>query len=171
VDVRIVAATNKNLAAEIRSARFREDLFYRLNVIPFLVPPLRERHKDIPVMAEYFVEVFAAEHGRPRKTLVPETLEAMMRYAWPGNVRELRNEIERLVIMVPGMEIVPGDLSLPDGSETTGTLQATRARYERELILAKLEENAWNISRTSRMLGLESSHLYRKMKAYGISKG
>jgi len=170
VNVRIIAATNKNLAAEIRASRFREDLFYRLNVIPFLVPPLRERHKDIPVMTAYFIDVFSAEHGRPRKEFSTEAMEAMMRYAWPGNVRELRNEIERLVIMVPGSEITPADLSLPNGDETAGTLQATRARYEKELIQAKLEENGWNISRTSRVLGLERSHLYRKMKAYGIEK-
>jgi len=170
VDVRIIAATNKNLAQEIQAGRFREDLFYRLNVIPFFVPPLRERHRDIPVMAAYFIDVFSAEHGRPRKVLTPEAMEAMTRYAWPGNVRELRNEIERLVIMVAGDEISPDDLSLPNGKEAAGTLQATRARYERDLIQAKLEENAWNISQTSRVLGLERSHLYRKMKAYGISK-
>jgi two-component system nitrogen regulation response regulator NtrX len=170
VDMRIIAATNKNLAAEIRSGGFREDLFYRLNVIPFVVPPLRERHKDIPVMTEYFIEVFSAEHGRPRKAFSAEAMEAMMRYAWPGNVRELKNEIERLVIMVAGDEILAGDLSLPNGEETGGTLQATRARYEKDLILTKLAENGWNISRTSRVLGLERSHLYRKMKAYGIAK-
>jgi two-component system nitrogen regulation response regulator NtrX len=168
--MRIIAATNKNLAAEIRSGGFREDLFYRLNVIPFVVPPLRERHKDIPVMTEYFIEVFSAEHGRPRKAFSAEAMEAMMRYAWPGNVRELKNEIERLVIMVAGDEILAGDLSLPNGEETGGTLQATRARYEKDLILTKLAENGWNISRTSRVLGLERSHLYRKMKAYGIAK-
>lgn len=170
VDVRIIAATNKNLSQEIKAGSFREDLFYRLNVIPFFVPPLRERHKDIPVMTEYFIEVFSAEHGRPKKSLAPEAMESMMRYAWPGNVRELRNEIERLVIMVAGNEIGAEDLSLPTGEETAGTLQATRARYEKELILAKLEESGWNISQTSRVLGLERSHLYRKMRAYGISK-
>jgi two-component system nitrogen regulation response regulator NtrX len=171
VDVRIIAATNKNLAEEIRTGRFREDLFYRLNVIPFLVPPLRERHKDIPVMTGYFIEVFSAEHGGPRKAFTAEAMESMMRYAWPGNVRELKNEIERVVIMVPGAEVRPEDLSLPSEENAAGTLQATRARYEKELIETKLEENAWNISRTSRVLGLERSHLYRKMKAYGISKG
>lgn len=171
VDVRIIAATNKNLAAEIKAGSFREDLFYRLNVIPFFVPPLRERHKDIPVMTEYFLDVFSAEHGRPRKVFTEEAMESMMRYAWPGNVRELKNEVERVVIMVPGEDIRAEDLSLPNGEDTAGTLQATRARYEKELIQAKLEENGWNISRTSRVLGLERSNLYRKMKAYGISKG
>jgi two-component system, NtrC family, nitrogen regulation response regulator NtrX len=171
VDVRIIAATNKNLSAEIRTGHFREDLFYRLNVIPFLVPPLRERHKDIPVMIQHFIRVFSAEHGRPAKTFTDEAMAAMTRYAWPGNVRELKNEIERLVIMVPGEDVRPEDLSLPDGDDAAGTLQATRARYERDLIRAKLEENGWNISRTSRVLGLDRTHLYRKMKAYGISKG
>ena len=170
VDVRIIAATNKNLAREIKAGNFREDLFYRLNVIPFLVPPLRERHKDIPVMTNHFIQVFSNEHGRPEKVFTPEAMEAMMRYAWPGNVRELKNEIERLVIMVAGSDIGPEDLSLPNGDEAAGTLQATRARYEKELIQTKLEDNGWNISQTSRVLGLERSHLYRKMKAYGISK-
>ena len=172
VDVRIIAATNKNLAAEIQSGRFREDLFYRLNVIPFLVPPLRERHADIAAIARYFMAVFCAEHGRPEKTLSQETLNAMSGYSWPGNVRELRNEIERLVIMISDNEISVRDLSLPNGAgpDSGHTLQEGRARYEKELILLKLEENGWNVSQTARELGLERSYLYRKMKVYGISK-
>ncbi len=173
VDVRIIAATNKNLANEIKAGRFREDLFYRLNVIPFFVPPLRERHKDIPVIARYFMSIFSAEHGRPAKELTDDVLDAMAQYAWPGNVRELRNEIERLVIMLSGERIGVGDLALPNGSTSVQgqTLQAARAQYERELMISKLEENAWNISQTARVLGLERSHFYRKMKAYGIEKG
>jgi two-component system nitrogen regulation response regulator NtrX len=172
VDVRIIAATNKNLAVEIQGGLFREDLFYRLNVIPFLVPPLRERHVDIKAIAQYFMGVFCAEHGRPEKTLSEETLLALSGYSWPGNVRELRNEIERLVIMISGSEIGIDDLSLPNGTgpDAGHTLQEGRARYEKELILKKLDQNNWNVSQTARDLGLERSYLYRKMKAYGISK-
>ena len=172
VDVRIIAATNKNLASEIKAGRFREDLFYRLNVIPFFVPPLRERHKDIPVIARYFVDVFCSEEGRPSKELTDEATVAMANYSWPGNVRELRNEIERLVIMVSEDRIHARDLSLPNGSgvESGQTLQEARTHYEKELILAKLEESDWNVSQTARELGVERSYFYRKMKAYGISK-
>ena len=172
VDVRIIAATNKNLANEIKAGRFREDLFYRLNVIPFFVPPLRERHKDIPVIARYFMDIFSAEHGRASREFTDEALSAMDRYSWPGNVRELRNEIERLVIMVSGAKIEFVDLSLPNGAGGAHhpTLQEARGQYERELILSKLEESGWNVSQTARVLGLERSYLYRKMKAYGIEK-
>ncbi len=172
MDVRIIAATNKILAGEIQAGRFREDLFYRLNVIPFVVPPLRERHADIAAIARYFMVVFCAEHGRPEKTLNEETLNAMSTYSWPGNVRELRNEIERLVIMISDNEIRVRDLSLPNGTgqDSGHTLQEGRARYEKELILSQLDKNGWNVSQTARELGLERSYLYRKMKAYGISK-
>ncbi len=171
VDVRIIAATNKNLAEEIQAGRFREDLFYRLNVIPFFVPALRERRADIAAIARYFLSVFAAEHGAPAKTLGEDAVRAMSGYAWPGNVRELRNEIERLVIMAPENEIRAEDLSLPNGSGADArTLKDGRARYERNLIVSKLETHGWNISQTARDLGLERSYLYRKMKAYGISK-
>ena len=171
VDVRIIAATNKNLAGEIQNGRFREDLFYRLNVIPFFVPPLRERQADIAAIAQYLLSVFAAEHGRPAKTFGDGVLKAMAGYSWPGNVRELRNEIERLVIMVSGDNIEATDLALPAVGGTNGhTLQDGRARYEKGLILSKLQASGWNVSRAARELGVERSHLYRKMKAYGISK-
>jgi len=173
VDVRVVAATNKNLPTEIAAGRFREDLFYRLNVIPFVVPPLRERREDIPVLAAYFMRVFSAEHGRAPKDFSAEALDLMMDYSWPGNVRELRNEVERLVIMVPDGVIHPRDLSLPNGtvaSTRASTLHEARAQYEREFIVSKLNENNWNISQTARLLGLERSYLYRKMKTYGIEK-
>lgn len=173
VDVRIIAATNKNLANEINAGRFREDLFYRLNVIPFLVPPLRERNKDIPVIARYFMDIFSAEHGRTSREFSNKSLKAMHSYSWPGNVRELRNEIERLVIMASGKRIEFSELSLPNGAGREHhhpTLLEARGRYERELILSKLEESGWNISQAARVLGLERSYLYRKMKAYGIEK-
>jgi two-component system, NtrC family, nitrogen regulation response regulator NtrX len=172
VDVRIIAATNKNLSNEIAGGRFREDLFYRLNVIPFVVPPLRERREDIPILARYFMRIFSVEHGRAPKEFSSDALDLMVDYSWPGNVRELRNEIERLVIMAPGAVIHAKDLSLPNGAGTArvSTLHEARAQYEREFILSKLKENDWNISQTARLLGLERSYLYRKMKTYGIEK-
>ncbi|HEX4999534.1 MAG TPA: sigma-54 dependent transcriptional regulator [Terriglobia bacterium] len=174
VDVRVVAATNKNLPNEIAAGRFREDLFYRLNVIPFFVPPLRERRGDIPELARYFVRWFSTEHGRGPKELSADALDAMCDYSWPGNVRELRNEIERLVIMAPGSVIEPPDLSLPSGAtmqaSAASTLREGRAHYEREFILSALQECNGNVAQAARMLGLERSYLYRKMKAYGIEK-
>src|SRR5215470_8205487 len=172
VDVRVIAATNKNLQNEIGAGRFREDLFYRLNVIPFFVPPLRDRREDIPALARYFIRIFSTEHGRGPKDFSSEALDLLVDYSWPGNVRELRNEVERLVIMVQEGVIQAGDLSLPNGAGVarTSTLYEARAQYEREFILSKLRENDWNISQTARLLGLERSYLYRKMKAYGIEK-
>jgi two-component system nitrogen regulation response regulator NtrX len=171
VDVRVLAATNKNLPNEIAAGRFREDLFYRLNVIPFLVPPLRERREDIPVLSRYFMRLFSAEHGHPPKEFGANALDLMMDYSWPGNVRELRNEIERLVIMAQDTVIQESDLSLPMGSSNNATtLQEGRAQFEKEFILSKLKEVNWNMSRAARVLGLERSYLYRKMKTYGIEK-
>jgi two-component system nitrogen regulation response regulator NtrX len=172
VDVRVLTATNKSLQSEIAGGRFREDLFYRLNVIPFFVPPLRDRREDIPTLARYFMRLFSAEHGRGPKDFSSEALDMLVDYSWPGNVRELRNEIERLVIMVQDDTIHAADLSLPNGAgpAKASTLHEARAQYEREFILSKLKENNWNISQTARLLGLERSYLYRKMKAYGIEK-
>src|SRR5213080_2307124 len=172
VDVRVITATNKNLQNEIATGRFREDLFYRLNVIPFFVPPLRDRREDIPILARYFMRVFATEHGRGPKDFTSEALDMLVDYSWPGNVRELRNEIERLVIMVQDDVIGGADLSLPNGNQSSraSTLHEARALYEREFIITKLKENNWNISQTARTLGLERSYLYRKMKTYGIEK-
>jgi two-component system, NtrC family, nitrogen regulation response regulator NtrX len=171
VDVRVLAATNKNLPDEIGAGRFREDLFYRLNVIPFLVPPLRERREDIPVLSRYFMRLFSAEHGHAPKEFGDNALDVMMDYSWPGNVRELRNEIERLVIMAQDPVIKESDLSLPATSTSSAsTLHEGRAQFEKEFILSKLKEVNWNISRAARVLGLERSYLYRKMKTYGIEK-
>ena len=172
VDLRMIAATNKNLQTEIAAGRFREDLFYRLNVIPFVVPPLRERREDIPILGRYFMRVFSAEHGLMPKEFASDALDALVDYSWPGNVRELRNEIERLVIMIQDDVIKPHDLSVPsgNGSSRTSTLHESRAHFEREFIVSKLKENNWNISQTARLLGLERSYLYRKMKAYNIEK-
>jgi two-component system, NtrC family, nitrogen regulation response regulator NtrX len=177
VDVRVIAATNKNLEEEIARGNFREDLFYRLNVIPFGVPPLRERVEDIPLLAAHFFEEFAQQYGRKPKQLSPEALDALCGYSWPGNVRELKNLIERIVIMNPQSKIdrkhLPALLFREDhrrrGASELTTLQQARAAYERDFIVKKLEENQGNVSRAAQELGLERSHLYRKMKTLGIT--
>jgi two-component system nitrogen regulation response regulator NtrX len=176
VDVRVLAATNKDLTTEIKAARFREDLYFRLNVIPIFVPPLRERADDVPLLAEHFLSEFAREYGRRRKTLDPAALAALQRYRWPGNVREMRNILERLVIMVPGDTIAASDLSFLDNTvlpvETTGgaaiPLHEARDRFERDYILRALTAQQGNISRTAEVLGVERSNLYRKMRGFGI---
>ncbi len=184
VDVRVITATNKNLEQEIQKGNFREDLFYRLNVIPFYVPALREHPEDIPMLADYFLSQFARAYGRKSKHFAEAGLEVLVRYRWPGNVRELKNLVERLVIMVPGERIerrhLPPNLQRDHAhskAATTGsgptsgsfsTLRQARQAYERDYILRKLEENKGNISRTAEVLGLERSHLYRKMKSLGI---
>jgi two-component system nitrogen regulation response regulator NtrX len=176
-DVRVVAATNKNLEVEIERGNFREDLFYRLNVIPFHVPPLRERKEDIPALAAYFLEEFARAYGRKPKELTPQALEALDAHNWPGNVRELRNLIERIVILNPQSRIdarhIPLHLarkSAPERpAERYGSLQDVREAAEREYILKKLEESTGNVSRAAELLGLERSNLYRKMRALGIA--
>jgi len=183
VDVRVIAATNKNLQEEIQKGNFREDLFYRLNVIPFFVPPLRDHAEDIPALANYFLAEFARAYGRRPKHFADAAQEVILSYRWPGNVRELRNLVERLVIMVPGERIerrhLPPSLSHdhtasgPSRTPTTGfsSLQEARAAYERDYILRKLEENQGNVTRAAEALGLERSHLYRKMKSLGITVG
>jgi two-component system nitrogen regulation response regulator NtrX len=176
-DVRVVAATNKILEVEIERGNFREDLFYRLNVIPFHVPPLRERKEDIPALAAYFLEEFARAYGRKPKELTPQALEALAAHNWPGNVRELRNLIERIVILNPQSRIdarhIPLHLarkSAPERpAERYGSLQDVREAAEREYILKKLEESTGNVSRAAELLGLERSNLYRKMRALGIA--
>ena len=176
VDVRVIAATNKNLDEEISCGKFREDLFYRLNVIPFYVPALRERTEDIRQLATYFLEEFARAYGRRPKQLAEEALAILYRYTWPGNVRELKNIVERLVITCPE-EIITASHLPPEllrtgerrAAGTYGSLQEARAAYERDLIVRKLEEHRWNMTRTAAALGLERSHLYRKMKSLGIN--
>jgi two-component system, NtrC family, nitrogen regulation response regulator NtrX len=177
VDVRVIAATNKKLDEEIARNTFREDLFYRLNVIPFHVPPLRERTEDIPTLSKYFLGEFSEAYGRRPKRLSSAAMEVMLAYAWPGNVRELKNLIERLVIISPAEEIEAHHLP-PEvfrggrGPQAAyATLQEARTAYEREFVLRKLGENNWNMSRTATALGLERTHLYRKMKSLGISAG
>ncbi|HSU85145.1 MAG TPA: sigma-54 dependent transcriptional regulator [Chthoniobacterales bacterium] len=177
VDVRLIAATNKNLEEEIARGNFREDLFYRLNVIPFYVPPLRERREDIPLLARYFLKEFSSRYSRRMREITDEAIEILMRYAWPGNVRELRNVIERLVIMNPAVAKLERKHLPPlvyrDGSRRSlpefSSLSQARAAYERDYILKKLDENHGNISRAAEVLGLERSHMYRKMRTLGIS--
>jgi two-component system, NtrC family, nitrogen regulation response regulator NtrX len=176
VDVRVVAATNKNLELEIERGNFREDLFYRLNVIPFYVPPLRERVEDIPLLADYFLKEFTTAYGRRPKELTPEAYAVLGEYAWPGNVRELRNLMERIVIMNPQVRIDARHVPLANRKpsvdrrlERFGSLQEVREAAEREYILAKLDETQGNVTRTAEILGLERSNLYRKMKSLGIA--
>ena len=176
VDVRVLAATNKELTGEIRAGRFREDLYFRLNVIPIFVPPLRDRAGDIPLLADHFMAELAREYGRRPKKLDPGAVTGLRSYRWPGNVRELRNVIERLMIMVPGDTIGLTDLGLLDSSgptiqEGAGAmpLLEARDRFEREYILKALAAQQGNISRTAEVLGVERSNLYRKMRAFGIA--
>jgi two-component system nitrogen regulation response regulator NtrX len=176
VDVRVIAATNKNLEEEISKGNFREDLFYRLNVVPFSVPPLRERKQDIPPLVREFLREFGRQYGRPRMDISEEALETMAQHAWPGNVRELKNLVERVLILNPrALRIERKHLppltqrgSLRNG-EDFSTLQQARDAYERDYIQKKIEEAKSNVSRAAELLGLERSHLYRKMKALGIS--
>ena len=181
VDVRVIASTNKDLDEEIARGNFREDLFYRLNVIPVYLPPLRERLEDVPRLVEHFLREFAGAYGRKPKHVSAEAMTALQRYSWPGNVRELRNLIERVVILTPQEKIerrhlpplIFRQLRGADGraarTREFATLQQARAAYEREFILKKLEESHGNVSRAAESLGLERSHLYRKMKALGIT--
>src|SRR5579864_1000365 len=176
VDVRVIAATNKKLEEEIARNTFREDLFYRLNVIPFTVPPLRDRTEDIPILARHFLAEFNRTYGKKPKELTSAAMDVLLRYPWPGNVRELKNLIERLVIMSPAQHIEPQHLP-PEVFRDAGrgpqhpyaTLQEARSAYEREFILRKLEENQGNMTKAATAIGLERTHLCRRMKSLGIA--
>ncbi len=173
VDVRIISATNKDLADAVRKGSFREDLYFRLNVIPIRIPPLRERVEDIHGLVEHFLDLFAAEYGQQRKEIAPEALKALQKYPWPGNIRELRNVVERLVIMTQERTIARVDLLIPveapkDDYSGFTTLRDARDAFEKDFILRKLEENDWNISKTAEVIDLERSNLHRKIKAYDI---
>jgi len=179
VDVRVIAASNKVLEDEIAAGRFREDLYYRLNVIPFVVPPLRERREDIPLLVEHFIRVLSVENGKPPKTITPEAMALFTGYSWPGNVREMKNIIERMVIMTPGEVITPAQAPPPVSAATPAspsgmayashaTLRDARSAFERDFITQKLRENGWNISKTADALGIERSNLHKKINALGI---
>ncbi len=179
VDVRIIAATNKDLGEEIRKGNFREDLYYRLNVVPIEVPPLRSRVGDIPLLVREFLNEFNAGCGLRRKEISDGALRVLSEYHWPGNVRELRNVVERLMIMSPGQVVSEKDIPQSIGGrkpvdDITGemyaleTFKEAKAHFEREFILRKLSENDGNISQTAERIGLERSHLHRKMKVLGL---
>jgi len=177
VDVRVIASTNKNLEQEIELGRFREDLYYRLNVLPFQIPPLRERSEDIAELTSYFLDDFARKNGRKAPVLTPKAMEILECYPWPGNVRELRNIMERIVIMThqPRIDIydlpesiLNRTLLTPSGQEEASSLQGARERFEREYILQKLMEYKGNVSRAAQALQIERSNLYRKIRQLGI---
>jgi len=186
VDVRVLAASNKNLLKEIEKGTFRDDLFYRLNVVPIIVPPLRERQEDIPLLIRHFMKVHAEEQGLRTKEISPEAMAVFQQYDWPGNIRELRNLIERLMIMVPGPVIEPAQAGLslqarPVGSPQPATptvnplvmqsfdsLRDARNAFEKDYIARKLREHHWNISRTAEELKIERSHLHRKIKLLDV---
>jgi two-component system nitrogen regulation response regulator NtrX len=177
VDVRVIASTNKDLEKEIEQGNFREDLYYRLNVIPFQLPALRERKEDVEELACYFLEDFANRYGRKPPTFTRKALEILECYPWPGNVRELRNMMERFIIMRPQQRLDVYDLpeailqrtilNVPELSGAT-SLQNAREKFEREFILKKLVEHKGNVSRAAQVLQIERSHLYRKMRQLGI---
>jgi two-component system nitrogen regulation response regulator NtrX len=175
VDVRVIAATNKNLEAEIGAGAFRSDLYYRLNVVPIDVPPLRARGNDVILLAEHFLRRLAAETATPRKKLTSGAAAKLKAYHWPGNVRELRNVIERLAILLQSETIGPEDIQLGARGPAAGeiasdlTLKEARDAFEKRYILSRLKEFAGNVSRTADALGVERSNLYRKLHAYGIT--
>ena len=181
VDVRVLAATNKNLETEIAEGRFREDLFYRLNVVPIHVPPLRERREDIPLLVAHFTNVLTKREGVAPRSFAPEAVERLTHLDWPGNVRELRNTIERLLILAPGPRITGEDVSRLVGKrdpEQAGlgslleckTFEEFKHAAERAFLLAKLRELDWNVSETARALDMPRSNLYKKIERYGLSR-
>ena len=181
VDVRVLAATNKNLESEIAEGRFREDLFYRLNVVPIHVPPLRERREDIPLLVAHFVNLLTRREGVAPRSFAPEAVERLTHLDWPGNVRELRNTIERLLILAPGPRITGEDVGRLVGKrdpEQAGlgslleckTFEEFKHAAERAFLLAKLRELDWNVSETARALDMPRSNLYKKIERYGLSR-
>ena len=183
VDVRVIAATNKRLEDEIAEGRFREDLFFRLNVVPIRLPPLRERREDVAALVAWFADSFCGEHGLKQKTLTADAIEALSRLPWRGNVRELKNAIERLVIMTPGGVIratdIPAGLGLapagaaaelPFSGASRDTLQQFKDAAERAFIIAKLEEHDWNVAATAKAIDTPRSNLYKKLEVYGIRR-
>ncbi len=181
VDVRVLAATNKRLEDEIAAGRFREDLFYRLNVVPLHVPPLRERRDDIPLLAQYFLQQFAQRDGAPPRDIDDGALKALQTMEWPGNVRELRNTIERLLILASGTRLTAADVHRLSGgrpAETAGlgslleskTFEEFKHAAERAFLVAKLREFDWNVSETARLLDMPRSNLYKKIEKYGLTR-
>ncbi len=181
VEVRVIAATNKELEQEIEKGTFREDLYFRLSVIPITVPPLRDRRDDIPPLVRHFADLFSREHNRRPQRFTPAALEHMQKARWKGNVRELRNTVERLIIMTPGDPIDVDDLreivrieSRPvapeNDKERPGTLREFKEVAERSFLVDKLREHNWNISKTAEVIGTPRSNLYKKLEQYAISQ-
>lgn len=179
VDVRIIAATNKNLLEEIQKGNFREDLYHRLNVIPINVPPLRERVEDIPILVEHFSKEITTKHKKPPVHFSDDAIKILQAQPWTGNVRELRNIVERIIIIVDKREISAKDIeylfagtqaSLDNLIETSNSFQEFKEKAERAFILKQLKANDWNISKTAEILDIQRSHLYTKMRKYGIAK-
>jgi two-component system nitrogen regulation response regulator NtrX len=180
VDVRVIAATNKDLEAEIEKGTFREDLYFRLSVIPIRVPPLRDRREDIPLLVKHFADLFARENNRRPPRFTPGALEFLKSARWKGNVRELKNTVERLIIMTPGDSVDVDDLrdmvrleprpQTPDNNEKPGTLREFKESAERAFLVEKLREHSWNISKTAEVIGTPRSNLYKKLEQYGITQ-
>jgi len=185
VDVRVLAATNKRLDQEIAEGRFREDLYYRLNVVPILVPALRERAEDIPLLVEYFTQRLGGHAGVPGRRFSQEAVHALQQRPWPGNVRELRNAVERLLILAQGKEVTSADVGRlltavyraastpPAGSASdarAGSFEEFKSEAERNFLLAKLREYHWNVAETARALDMPRSNLYKKIERYGLTR-
>jgi two-component system nitrogen regulation response regulator NtrX len=177
VDIRILAATNRKLEEEVRKGTFREDLYYRLNVFPSVVPPLRERREDLPQLIDHFLLRICEENNMKTLQIESKALEQLCKYDFPGNIRELRNLVERLIIVSNSEQITVEDVNsvLPRSADDPETksqsfLYARLEDTERDLILKTLDENRWQISKVARILGLERSHLYKKMKRYNITR-
>jgi two-component system nitrogen regulation response regulator NtrX len=179
VDVRVIAATNKDLEAEIEKGTFREDLYFRLSVIPIRVPPLRDRREDVPALVRHFADLFSRDNNRRPQRFTPAALEYMQRARWKGNVRELKNTVERLIIMTPGevvdvddlRDIVRIEAKAAGGSDgEKGTLREFKETSERAFLVGKLRENGWNISKTAEVIGTPRSNLYKKLEQYGITQ-
>jgi two-component system nitrogen regulation response regulator NtrX len=179
VDVRVIAATNKNVEQEIAEGRFREDLYYRLNVVPVTLPPLRARREDIPLLIDRFVFELSKGAGFPRKPFAPEAVELLQRGDWPGNVRELRNMVERLLILSSGKDVTAVDVQRGLGPSEDGpigdlvhsaTFETFKEDAERQFLVAKLAENNWNVSETARRLDMPRSNLYKKIEKYGLER-
>lgn len=179
VDVRIIAATNKNLLEEIHKGNFREDLYHRLNVIPIHVPPLRERIEDIPILVEHFCKEITTKHKKPPVRFSEDAIKILQAQPWTGNVRELRNIVERIIIIVDKREITSKDIdflfagtqaSLDNLIDTSNSFQEFKEKAEKAFILKQLKANDWNISKTAEILDIQRSHLYTKMRKYGIEK-
>ena len=176
VNVRVLAASNKDFYQEIEKGNFREDLFYRLNVLPIDVPPLRARREDIPALTRHFLKIHAEEQGVKLKEITTEALDALARHEWPGNIRELRNQVERLMIMVPKnlievsdiLPFMPRSFSRVNPLDAYDSLRDARNAFEREYITVRLRENGWNVSKTANDLKIERSHLHRKIKDLNV---